>query len=79
MKTSLTALNLPFGWTQCAAPPKAGTLCVNGTELPGDGLGWLAKLAGVFITGLAAMQGGPFWFDILGKLISVGERAKKQP
>jgi hypothetical protein len=33
--------------------------------------GWLQKLLGLLITGLAAAQGAPFWFDILKKLINV--------
>lgn len=77
-QASLTMLNLPMGWPACAVPPKTHTTCVYGSELPGDPTGWLVKVAGLFITGLAAMQGGPFWFDILGKLINVGESAKKQ-
>jgi hypothetical protein len=29
------------------------------------------KTLGLIITALAAMQGGPFWFDLLGKLINL--------
>lgn len=77
-KASLAALYLPVGWTACATPAKTNTACLNGAEVPGDPVGWLTKLAGLFVTGLAAMQGGPFWFDMLGKLISVGEAGKKE-
>jgi hypothetical protein len=38
---------------------------------------------GLLMTGLAATQGAPFWFDILGKLVNVrgtgANPAEKQP
>ena len=33
--------------------------------------GWFAKLFGILITGLAAAQGSPFWFNILNKIINM--------
>ncbi len=33
--------------------------------------GWLTKLIGILISGAAAAQGAPFWFDILKKLVNV--------
>jgi hypothetical protein len=39
--------------------------------LPGDLNGWLVKILGMLIAGLAAAQGAPFWFDILKKFINV--------
>jgi hypothetical protein len=33
--------------------------------------GWLTKLLGLLLTGTAAAQGAPFWFDILKKFINV--------
>lgn len=36
-----------------------------------DYLGWLLKLLGCVVTGAAAAQGAPFWFDILARLINV--------
>jgi hypothetical protein len=41
------------------------------TNLPADPYGWLVKLLGLLITGMAAAQGAPFWFDILKKLVNV--------
>ena len=73
---SLVSLRLPVGWMPCGTSPK--TACLNGAEVPADTLGWLTKLAGFALTGLAAMQGGPFWFEILSKLISIGETTKKE-
>lgn len=36
-----------------------------------DPTGWLMKLIGLLLTGLAAAQGAPFWFDILKNLVNV--------
>jgi hypothetical protein len=36
-----------------------------------DYQGWLLKFLGLVITGLAAAQGSPFWFDVLKKVINV--------
>ena len=57
--------------------------CKGFTNLPPDIISWLLKLLGVLMTGLAAAQGAPFWFDILGKLVNVrgtgANPAEKQP
>lgn len=57
------------------------------TNLPkmNDGWGWAVKFIGLFISGLAAAQGAPFWFDTLKDLINlrgsgnVPEKTKKKP
>ncbi len=36
-----------------------------------DLTGWLIKLAGIFISGIAASPGASFWFDMLKKIINV--------
>jgi len=36
-----------------------------------DLTGWLIKLAGIFISGVAASPGASFWFDVLKKIINV--------
>ena len=46
-------------------------LCNRINNLPADLNGWLAKILGMLITGLAAAQGAPFWFDILKKFINI--------
>jgi hypothetical protein len=33
--------------------------------------GWALKIFGILITGIAAAQGAPFWFDVLKKLINI--------
>jgi hypothetical protein len=32
--------------------------------------GWLSKILGILLSGVAAAQGSPFWFDILKKLVN---------
>ena len=46
-------------------------ICKRVSNLPVDVVGWLTMLLGLFMTGLAAAQGAPFWFDILRKLVNV--------
>ncbi|MGQ9832607.1 MAG: hypothetical protein ACUVRJ_02215 [Candidatus Villigracilaceae bacterium] len=42
------------------------------TEPTTSGWGWLGlKIVGFFISALATVQGAPFWFDILKKLVNV--------
>jgi len=41
------------------------------TPQPNDLAGWVLKLLGLALTGLAVAQGAPFWFDILKKIINV--------
>lgn len=50
-------IDIPIGWTS--------------TTMPKDGKAWLLKIFGLLISGLAAAQGAPFWFDILKKLVNV--------
>ena len=52
--------------------PVAGK-CYPITNAPylNDISGWIQKFLGLLITGLAAAQGAPFWFDILKKVINV--------
>jgi len=43
------------------------------TNLPkmNDGWGWVVKFIGIVLSGIAAAQGAPFWFEMLKKLINV--------
>ncbi len=56
-------------------------LPVNGTckrwTNPPRGWGILTKLLGIAITGVAAMQGAPFWFEILKKIVNVRSSGAK--
>ena len=67
LKTALEELNkLPVGWD------------VSPWEIPVSD--WPLKLLGFFITGLAAAQGSPFWFDVLRRLGGLkSDPAKSQP
>jgi hypothetical protein len=44
---------------------------VINTPQPNDIAGWILKLLGLAVTGLAVAQGAPFWFDILKRIINV--------
>jgi hypothetical protein len=36
-----------------------------------DPWGWLSKIIGIILSGLAATQGAPFWFDVLQRLVNL--------
>jgi hypothetical protein len=36
--------------------------------------GWLAKIIGIILSGLAAAQGAPFWFNVLNSLLKMNMR-----
>ena len=55
----LTALSLPIGW--------------NEKNIPTDGAGWGSKIIGILLSGMAAAQGAPYWFDMMRKLLSRGK------
>jgi hypothetical protein len=44
---------------------------VVNTPQVGDPTGWLIKLAGILLSGVAASPGASFWFDLLKKIINV--------
>jgi hypothetical protein len=50
-----------------------GGECKVINDLPAaiDLWGWFLKVLGIFISGLAASQGAPFWFDVLRKALSL--------
>ena len=57
-------LKLPVGWESDKLPPTT--------------LDWVTKAIGFIISGLAAMQGAPFWFDILRNLLKFKGSEKKE-
>jgi hypothetical protein len=61
-----TSVQNPYGIT-------FNQLCYPVINAPilGDYAGWLLKLGGLIMSGAAAAQGAPFWFDMLSKLINV--------
>ena len=62
-----TDLKLPVGWEV----GQAGSISLQG---------WLTKIFGFLISGLAAMQGAPFWFEFLKKLLKFkgGSKAESE-
>ena len=52
---SISALTIPVGWT----------------NYPTTLSGWLIKILGIVMSGVAVMQGAPFWFDTLKKLLDL--------
>jgi len=46
--------------------------CYPLINIPAPSLGsWVMKLFGLLITGIAAAQGAPFWFDVLKRIINI--------
>ena len=55
----LQGLSVPLGWS-------ADNLPANNAAG-----GWALKITGILLSGIAAAQGAPFWFDVMRKLISL--------
>ena len=70
-KTAVCAV-IPLKGDDLYGFPVAGQ-CFPITNAPFiyDLSGWFQKILGLLITGLAAAQGAPFWFDILKKIVNV--------
>ena len=51
-------LSVPLGWNQENMPEPTFW-------------GWLAKIFGILLSGAAAAQGAPFWFDIMRKILNL--------
>jgi len=45
--------------------------CLLWTNPPLTANDWVSKFLGILICGAATMQGAPFWFDLLGKLVNI--------
>ena len=63
-----SGLDLPLGWKTITVGTK--NYLVPADE-PAGVLAWIYKVLGLFISGAAAAQGAPFWFDILKKLTNI--------
>lgn len=57
-------LQLPVGW--------------NAKSTPVDLSGWLLKAFGLVLSGAAAAQGAPFWFDALRKLVGFKSQSSQK-
>jgi hypothetical protein len=80
---SLLPLNSGQVWGIPSKASDGTAVCKQITNVPVDVYGWLAKILGFLMTGAAAAQGAPFWFDILKKLVNVRSSgvnpSEKQP
>jgi hypothetical protein len=80
---SLLPLQASQVWGIPSQENQAQPVCKRFSNLPPDLLSWLVKIMGLLMTGLAAAQGAPFWFDILEKLVNIrgtgANPAEKQP
>jgi len=61
----LNVLSLPIGWS-----PK---------NIPTDANGWFAKIIGILLSGMAAAQGAPYWFDLMRKLLTRNPPVPPEP
>jgi hypothetical protein len=72
------ALKLPIGWSNTAGDPRdVPNVSVDSF---GDAVrsarGVLGKLLGILISGFAVSLGAPFWFDLMGKALSLRSSGK---
>jgi hypothetical protein len=61
----LNVLALPIGW--------------SAKNIPTGASGWTAKIIGILLSGMAAAQGAPYWFDIMRKLVTRNPPVPQQP
>ena len=61
----LNVLSLPIGWSSKNIPTNAN--------------GWVSKVIGILLSGMAAAQGAPYWFDIMRKLVTRNPPVPQQP
>ena len=61
----LNVLSLPIGWSS--------------KNIPTDANGWVGKIVGILLSGMAAAQGAPYWFDIMRKLVTRNPPVPQQP
>jgi len=61
----IKVLKLPVGWAS--------------ENMPSDSSGWASKFFGILLSGMAAAQGSPYWFDLMRKLISRNPPVPAQP
>jgi hypothetical protein len=78
----LGELGLPLGWSSGQDTSKASLADIR--RPPVTPMGWVLKVLGLLLTGLAVSLGAPFWFDILNKIVVVrstvspGEKVRKE-
>lgn len=79
----LQQLNLPLGWRSWTEVKTAFSSCPRAPCPPNPrnldvGRG-LFKIVGLLLTAAALTVGAPFWFDLLGRLVTVRSAGKRPP
>lgn len=75
----LDELELPLGWSFQFPDQDLGTP-ENLRDFPDTFGGWILKILGLLITGVAISQGSSIWFDVLGRVINLrGTGGKPEP
>jgi hypothetical protein len=75
-------LGLPLGWS--SGKDATGASLTDIRRPPTTFMGWVLKVLGLLLTGLAVSLGAPFWFDVLNKIVVVrstvspGEKVRKE-
>ena len=81
VKRQLVGLGFPMGWKSGVPGPQFAECFVSDSKVDCNGRGeaaiWLRTFIGWLITAFAVMFGAPFWFDLLGKIVSL--RASGNP
>ena len=67
----MTNLGLPLGWSFDVEPG-------NARAFPSTAGGWITKIAGLLVTGLAISQGSQLWFDLMNRLLNL-RSSRSQP
>jgi len=66
---SLNELSLPVGWSFKVADKDPKTPD-DPRDFPSSSRGWVVKIVGILLSGMAAAQGAPYWFDLMRKLVT---------
>ena len=74
----LNALSLPIGWSFKTADKDPKT-ADDPRDFPSSVGGWVAKIVGILLSGMAAAQGAPYWFDLMRKLVTRNPPVPPQP
>lgn len=72
----LNVLSLPIGWSFKTADRDPST-ADDPRDFPSSAGGWATKIVGILLSGMAAAQGAPYWFDLMRKLLSRNPPAPK--
>jgi hypothetical protein len=75
-RTQLTELALPIGWSFQKDDSDPDTP-LDPRDFPSSAQGWLLKILGLVLTGLAISQGSPFWFDVLNRFVKLRSAGKR--